>query len=211
MTATTRPSRTSVTEVPAHVARNVETIGSLHLREERRVGRHQRAIETLTAAAGQPGVLYVLVAVVLAWALGNGVVPHFGLRPWDPPPFFWMQGTIALCALLMTTMVLITQNRLGRLAERRSHLDLQVNLLAEQKITKLIALLEELRRDLPSVHNRRDVEAAAMAASADPRAVVRALDDALTETTAALASAALGVDAPISMVAEAPDGEHANE
>ncbi len=65
-------------------------------------------------------------------------------------------------------MVLNTQNRQGRHAEQRSHLDLQVNLLAEQKIAKLIALVEELRRDLPQVRDRVDHVAEAMKESVDP-------------------------------------------
>jgi uncharacterized membrane protein len=70
--------------------------------------------------------------------------------------------------------VLITQNRQGRRAEHRSHLDLQVSMLAEQKIAKLIALVEELRVDLP-VRDRRDPEAEDMAKPADPELVVAAI------------------------------------
>src|SRR5581483_10605460 len=93
------------------------------------------------------------------------------LVPPDPPPFGRAQGVVGLAALLMTTMVLTTQNRQMRHAEQRSHLDLQVNLLAEQKVAKLIALVEELRRDLPNVHNRKDSLAEAMTRSVDPGAV----------------------------------------
>ena len=83
---------------------------------------------------------------------------------------------MGLGALLTTTIVLITQTRQGKLAEQRAQLDLQVNLLAEQKTAKLIALLEELRRDLPEVHNRHDAEAAAMEQSTDPHAILAALE-----------------------------------
>jgi uncharacterized membrane protein len=169
-------------DVPAHIARNVEAIGSLHHREERRTNWHQHAIERLTAAVGRPTVLYGAVVAVLGWAGANALAPRFGHRPIDPAPFFWLQGVVSLCAMLVTTMVLITQNRQGRLAQRRAHLDLQVNLLAEQKTAKIIALLEELRRDLPSVRNRRDSEAETMASSANPRAMLQALDDTLSTT-----------------------------
>lgn len=166
-------------EVPEHVARSVETIGELYGREEHRVDRHQRAIEALTVALGRPAMLYAVLALVLAWSVGNALAPRLGVRPLDPAPFFWLQGAVSLLGLLVTAMVLVRQNRLGRLAQRRAHLDLQVNLLAEQKIAKLIALVEELRRDLPGVQNRRDTEAEAMAAAADPRAVLQALDATL--------------------------------
>ncbi len=68
-------------------------------------------------------------------------------------------------------MVLIEQNRLGKLAERRAHLDLKVTLLTEQKAAKLIDLLEELRRDLPNVRDRHDPEAAELKQAMDPHGV----------------------------------------
>ena len=78
----------------------------------------------------------------------------------------------------MTTLVLITANRQTRNAEERSHLDLQVNLLAEHKVAKLIALVEELRRDLPMVRDRIDHEANAMQEAVDPHAMLEALERA---------------------------------
>jgi uncharacterized membrane protein len=83
---------------------------------------------------------------------------------------------VGLGALLTTTIVLITQTRQGRLAEQRAQLDLQVSLLSEQKTAKLIALLEELRRDLPDVTNQHDAEAAAMEQSTDPHTILDALE-----------------------------------
>ncbi len=74
-------------------------------------------------------------------------------------------------------MVLIKQNRLDKLAEQRAHLDLKVTLLTEQKVAKLIDLLEELRRDLPNVRNRHDPEAIALKQSMNPDLVLAALDE----------------------------------
>ena len=51
--------------------------------------------------------------------------------------------------MLTATVVLISQRRQTKLSEQRVHLDLQINLLTEQKVTKLIHLIEELRRDFP--------------------------------------------------------------
>ena len=73
--------------------------------------------------------------------------------------------------------MLIKQNRLAKLEELRAHLDLQVNLLAEQKATKLIDLIEELRRDLPMVKDRSDPEAAALKQPTDPNVVLATLDE----------------------------------
>lgn len=158
------------------VAQTNEMIAAIHARAEQRVDKHQRAIETITGTLGRPAFLYAVLVVVLAWIGGNLAARGLGRPVWDPPPFYWLQGVIGLCALLMTIVVLITQNRLGKMAEQRAHLDLQMSLLVEQKATKLIELMEELRRDLPIVQNREDPEAQAMAESADQAALLTALE-----------------------------------
>ena len=161
------------------VSQNIDAIAALHAHAERGVSRYQRAIEAATALLGRPLFLYLILAFVTLWVGGNLLAPRLHWPQWDPPPFSWLQGIITLGALLMTIVVLITQNRQGRMEERRAQLDLQVNLLSEQKITKLIALVEELRRDLPNVQNRHDPEAEAMTESADPHAVLSALEETL--------------------------------
>jgi hypothetical protein len=68
-----------------------------------------------------------------------------------------------------------------RAADRHAQLDLHINLLSEQKVTKLISLLEELRRDMPDVENRVDSLAEAMTCAVDPQAVASALEDTVIE------------------------------
>ena len=63
----------------------------------------------------------------------------------------------------------VRQERLAKLEARRLQLDLQVNLLTEQKSTKLIHLIEELWRGLPMVKDRHDLESEAMQRPTDPR------------------------------------------
>jgi uncharacterized membrane protein len=158
------------------VLQDVESVASIRARAEQRLNRHQRMMEILTAALGRPRTVYVTLLIVVGWVAFNLVTPRlWGWQRIDPPPFFWLQGLVALSALLMTTLVLITANRQTRNAEERSHLDLQVNLLAEHKVAKLIALVEELRRDLPMVRDRIDREADAMQEAVDPNAMIEAL------------------------------------
>ncbi len=155
---------------------DVESVASIRARAEQRLDKHQRMMEVLTAALGRPRTVYVTLSIVVGWVAFNLVTPKlFGWQRIDPPPFFWLQGMVTLSALLMTTLVLITANRQTRNAEERSHLDLQVNLLAEHKVAKLIALVEELRRDLPMVRDRIDREADAMQEAVDPNAMIEAL------------------------------------
>jgi uncharacterized membrane protein len=61
------------------------------------------------------------------------------------------------------------------------HLNLQVNLLIERKVTKLVDLVEELRRDMPQVENRHDPQAEAMKEPVNPHEVVKNLHQTLQE------------------------------
>jgi uncharacterized membrane protein len=79
---------------------------------------------------------------------------------------------------LISTGVLIHQARQEQVSEERSHLMLQLNLITEQKIAKLIALVEELRTDLPNVKNRADLEAEIMQQTIDPQAILEVLQQA---------------------------------
>jgi uncharacterized membrane protein len=158
------------------LAQDLESVASIRARADRDLDKHQRMMEVLTGALGRPRTVYLILTLVVSWIAFNlFILRALGRQPIDPPPFFWLQGAVALSALLMTTLVLITENRQARSAEQRSHLDLQVNVLAEHKITKLIALLEELRRDLPMVKDRVDQEADSMQEAADPAAMLVAL------------------------------------
>lgn len=65
---------------------------------------------------------------------------------------------------------------------------LQLNLLTEQKITKLISLVEELRTDLPNVKNRNDLEAEAMKQVTNPQVILDALQQKLDHTVVAARS-----------------------
>lgn len=85
-------------------------------------------------------------------------------------------GIVGLGALLTTTVVLIEQNRLLQFEEKRSHLELQVNLLTEQKTTKIIQLLEDLRRDLPSVRDRLDPETEVLQQPTNPQQVLATME-----------------------------------
>ena len=163
------------------IVHNAETLASVRAQAERDVDRHQRTIERVTAVIARPTSIYVVLAVTLAWIALNASLAASGRAPLDPPPFFWLQGCVGLGALLTAIVVLTTQMRLTRHSEDRAHLDLQVNLASEQKIAKLIALVEELRRDLPNVRNRRDEQAEAMSEAVDPHAVMSALKDTFEE------------------------------
>src|SRR6202790_3407568 len=126
---------------------------------------------------GLPSYLASVLSFVALWLLANASSELLGFQALDPPPFFWLQGIVSLRALLTTTVVLITQNREAKLEEQRTELELQVTLLTEQKVTKLIHLLEELRRDLPMVKDRHDAQATVLQERADTAQVLSAIEE----------------------------------
>jgi uncharacterized membrane protein len=140
----------------------------------------------MTTFFGRPAFLYGTLFAVALWMLFNLLPQRWSLARFDPPPFNWLEFAIGVGSLLMTIAVLIKQNRQEKLAEQRAQLSLQLNLLSEQKIAKLIALVEELRSDLPDVSDRHDSEAEGMQQAVDPRIVVNALEGRLSEELAEL-------------------------
>jgi len=82
------------------------------------------------------------------------VIP--GVKPFDPFPFGILALIVASESVFLTIFVLISQNRMARAAERRSHLDLQVGMLAEQELTMVLQMLNKLCE-----HAGVDVRAAA--------------------------------------------------
>ncbi len=179
----TKPApASSAPPVADPIHQNIDAVVAMHAASERMVDPHQRSVESLTAWLGRPQFFYGILVGVSLWMLVNSLAPLLGARRIDDPPFFWMQGLLGLLGLLMTTVVLITQNRQGKLAERREQLELQMSLLTEQRTAKIISLLEELRLDLPNVHNRTDHEADALTKTVDPHEVLAVLEAKLEET-----------------------------
>ena len=170
-----------ITELTDILDQDIETIVALRMTAERKVSRNQRFIEKIIGNLGRPQFLYLIVLFVLLW-IGTSTLASRLNIPWnDPAPFFWLQGIIAFGSICLTIGVLITQNRQGKLAEQRRHLDLQINLLTERKVSKLIEMLEDLRHDLPSVKNRVDAEIEAMKEPIDPHTALTALNETLQE------------------------------
>ncbi len=159
------------------IGRNIEAVLEFYSREEQKISRSQRILEGISRSIGQPVFLGFILLFVALWMLANAVLRHLGMAAFDPAPFFWLQGIVGLAALLTATVVLTKQNRLAKLAEQQAHLDLKVTLLTEQKAAKIIDLLEEMRRDLPSIRNRHDPEAAVLQHSMNPDLVLAALDE----------------------------------
>ena len=164
------------------IAKNIETISSLHIQESRNVTNHQQMLESVALFFGQPIFLYLLLILFAIWIGDNFLA---SLVPFDLPKFRWTDDGLGAASLIISTGVLIRQTRQEKLAEQRSQLTLHLDLLVEQKTAKIIALLEELRTDLPNVNNRHDQEAHMMKEVADPIAVLEAIQETLTQELSA--------------------------
>jgi uncharacterized membrane protein len=163
-------------QLPPSVNENIGTIAEFYARHHDNATATQKLVEKVALFLGSPGYVAGNVVFILCWIAANLVAPDFGWPQVDEPPFFWLQGFVSVNAFIISTTVLIRQNRMSRLADHHAHLDLQVNLLTEQKSSKIIALLEELRRDLPNISDKPDSEADQMAKPADAKAVLSAIE-----------------------------------
>ena len=161
--------------VSEHISQNIADLLELQQKDIEAATAAQRRLDRVSRVVAHPAYVIAVLGVVGAWIAANEVALHEGLHPLDAPPFAWLQGLLSLVALLTATVVLISQRRQTKLSEERAHLDLQINLLTEQKVTKLIHLLEELRRDLPMVRDREDPHAAALGKRTDAAQVLSAL------------------------------------
>ena len=163
--------------LPAHIEETIQAIAKLHSDHRQEAGPLQRVVERATAWIGRPRFIAAMTGLVLAWIAGNVIAALSGHVAWDAPPFAWLQGLLALLALYVTLLILTTQRREDQLAGYREQLTLELAILGEQKSAKIIQLLEEMRRDSPSLKNRIDEEALAMAIPADPQAVLDAIKE----------------------------------
>lgn len=136
---------------------------------------HQRVIERMVSLLAHPTFLYVIVILIAFWVGVNTGVKLSGGAPWDKPPFGWLQTSVTVLAFVMTLIIVITQSRQGKVAERSAHLDLQVNLLVDQKAAKIIQLLEEMRADSPQLRDRKDEVAEELQVALDPSRVASAI------------------------------------
>jgi len=166
----------SRSRLPSSVSDNIDTVAEFYARHEEQVSTTQRVVEKVALFLGSPGYVAANILFIVGWIAANLLAEDFGWTQVDEPPFFWLQGLIGLNAFVISTTVLIRQNRISTLADHHAHLDLQVNLLTEEKSSKIIQMLEELRRDMPNVRNTDDHEAAELAKPADPKAVLTEIE-----------------------------------
>jgi uncharacterized membrane protein len=126
--------------MPAVAEKNISAM--LRMEEEALTERSlgARIADVVTAVAVKPWFVVTHALGYACWILANTV------GPWrfDPRPFNFLSTVISLEAIFLTLLVLASQQRMLRVSERRAHVNLQVDLLAEQEMTVMIRMLERL-------------------------------------------------------------------
>ena len=166
------PSRPDPVVKLGHVGETVRSIDELRADHQRQSTPLQRSVDRLMALVGRPAFAVAITVLFVGWVGANLIAPSLGFPPPDPPPFIWMQGFATLASLYLVVLVLASQRREDELERRRELLGLELAILSEQKTAKVIALLEEFRRDSPQLPDRVDDEADQMAMPSDPHAVL---------------------------------------
>ena len=129
------PSAEQLTE------KNVETVTKLEEAAREQRTPTDRLAEKIARFCGSMTFVWVHVGWFGSWILLNSIP---GIRHIDPFPFTFLTLIVSLEAIFLSTFILISQNVDSRISERRSHLDLQLNLLSEQENTKMIVMLHAI-------------------------------------------------------------------
>jgi uncharacterized membrane protein len=122
---------------------NIEAIARMEHDAVSRRTPTERVSNLITKLVGSMGFLLAQSILIAGWSLINlNVIP--GLKAFDPFPFGVLALVVSSEGVFLTIFVLISQNRMARQSERRSHLDLQVGMLSEQELTTVLQMLQKL-------------------------------------------------------------------
>ncbi|WP_437722202.1 DUF1003 domain-containing protein [Sorangium sp. So ce861] len=134
-------------EMEGVVRRNIQALLQVRKESERNKGFQEALADAITKFTGSMTFVFLHATAFGGWIVVNtGVIP--GLTPFDPFPFVMLAMIASVEAIFLSTFVLISQNRMQALADKRADLDLQINLLAEHEVTRLIELVDGISRHL---------------------------------------------------------------
>jgi uncharacterized membrane protein len=146
-----------------------------HRREEENASLQEKLAAAVTAFTGSMTFVYVHLLILIAWiGVNTGLVP--GALQFDRT-FVILATAASVEAIFLSTFVLISQNRAARAADRRADLDLQINLLAEHEVTRLITLTAAIADKL-GIGEGKDPSLLELERDVAPEAVLDTLDEA---------------------------------
>jgi uncharacterized membrane protein len=122
--------------------RNIEALLAHRAEQDRKLTWQEKLAQAITGFAGSMTFVWLHLAAYGAW-----IVVNLGLVPGAPrfdPSFVVLAMVASVEAIFLSTFILITQNRMQAQADRRADLNLQISLLAEHEITRLIKMVAEM-------------------------------------------------------------------
>jgi uncharacterized membrane protein len=125
------------------VARNIKALYERKKQEESRKTFEEKLADRITAFTGSMKFIYIHLVLFGFWLLYNS--GWFNVNPFDPT-YVILAMFASVEAIFLSTFVLISQNRMNIQADKRAELDLQVSLLTEHEVTKMIDLLTRIAR-----------------------------------------------------------------
>jgi uncharacterized membrane protein len=146
-----RPNRTKDREqdnpaLSKIIERNIRTIIQLRMKAARERSSQDRAAGAITSFSGSMAFVYLHIAWFSMWVVLN--TGRFGVHPFDPFPYGLLTMVVSLEAIFLSTLVLITQNRLSDEAEHRADLDLHIGLLTEHELTRVLQMIDAIQEKL---------------------------------------------------------------
>ena len=154
--------------------RNIHALQRRRRREEAEARLEQRLADSITRFTGSMPFVYLHLAIFGAWIAVNLVkVP--GIPQFDPS-FVILAMAASVEAIFLSTFVLISQNRMAAEAEKRAELDLQISLLAEHEVTKLITLTSAIAGRM-GIETETDPEIPELARNVAPESVLDEIEE----------------------------------
>lgn len=161
------------------VHRNIRAITELRQQTEFQLSASDRVARWVAAVVGTMWCVCVHILFYAAWiAVNCGLVRS--IKPFDPFPFMMLTMIAAVESIMLVIFILISQNRMQKLADRRAELNLQVGLLTEQELTRAIHLLLDVAKKL-GVSPAEQTEMSEVTREIHPRKVAEALERAEEE------------------------------
>jgi len=140
-------------------AETVESIVNLDNRDRIEMRASDHLADVMTAFSGSMLFVWLHTLWFGVWIVLNEA--PFGIPHFDPFPFGFLTMAVSLEAIFLSTFVLISQNRQSLRADRRAKVDLEVNVIAEREVTKIIEMVAEIHQHL-GIKDRHDHELKAM-------------------------------------------------
>ena len=155
------------------VERNIEALLGHRREQEGSRTRQERVADGITRFTGSMRFVYIHLALFGGWiAVNLGWIP--GIPRFDPS-FVVLAMVASVEAIFLSTFVLISQNRMAVLADRRADLDLQISLLAEHEVTRLITLVTAMAERM-GVEAAQDPELTELSQDVAPEKVMEQME-----------------------------------